>query len=178
MEELVVKRYGQALFEIVKESDDFDTYEEQIRQMHTILKQEPEFIDVLCHPKVSSDEKIQLIERVFGEKVQQDLVGFLVLAVNKSRQNNILDILSYTIDTMDEYKGYVKAYVTSAVELTDQNKQDITKKLEEQTKMKVNLVTQLDHTIIGGIQIRIKDRIVDNSIKTSLHRMSQTVYEA
>ena len=178
MEELVVKRYGQALFEIAKESGKVETFEEEIRQMHMILKRDPEFISILCHPKVSKNEKIQLVETVFGNKVSQDLVGFLVLTINKSRQVNILDILTYTMDKIDEYNGYVKAYVTSAIALTDQNKQDIIKKLETQTQMKVNLVTQLDHTIIGGIQIRIKDRIVDNSIKTTLHRMSQTVYEA
>ena len=178
MEELVVKRYGQALFEIVKESTDFEAYEEEIRQMHMIFQEDSEFIDVLCHPKISSEEKMHIIETTFGGKVHQEFVGFLILTINKSRQKNILDILHYTIDKIYEYNGYVKAYVTSAIELTEQNKLDITKKLEAQTQKKINLITQLDHTIIGGIQIRIKDRIVDNSIKTSLHRMSQTVYEA
>lgn len=178
MEELVVKRYGQALFEIVKESTDFKAYEEEIRQIYKIFQDDPEFIDVLCHPKISSNEKIQIIETTFGEKVHQEFVGFLILTINKSRQKNIIDILRFTIDKIDEHNGYVKAYVTSAIELTEQNKIDIRKKLEAQTQKKIHLVTQLDHTIIGGIQIRIKDRIVDNSIKTSLHRMSQTVYEA
>ncbi len=178
MEELVVKRYGQALFEIAKESKDFEVFENEIREIHGLLQNDLEFIDVLCHPKVSSDDKIQMIESAFCGKVHQEFVGFLVLAIEKSRQKNILDILRYTMDKIDEHNGYVKAYVTSAVPLSEQNHKDITEKLEQQTQKKVNLVTQLDPSIIGGVQIRIKDRIVDNSIKTILHRMARTVYEA
>lgn len=178
MVELIAKRYGQALFELAMESGDLRAREEEMGLVIDELEKESEFIEILSHPKLAGELKHSMIEEVFKGKISDDLLGFMYLTIEKNRQEHIVDILKYTLARILESDGFQTAYVKSAVELSDSEKQKIIDKLEQQTGNKITLESEVDPSIIGGIVIRIKDRIVDNSIKRKLHRMAVDVYEA
>lgn len=177
MVELIGKRYGQALFELALESGDLDTREEEIRLMVDTFTSEEEFFNILNHPKLSKKDKLDMLKAIFEGKVCDDFVGFLYLTVDKSRQEHIVDILNYTLARIEEYNGFVTAHVESAVPLADIDKKLIVSKLEAQTGKKITLEAVVDESLIGGLIIRINDRIVDNSIKRNLHRMALDIYE-
>ena len=178
MVELIAKRYGQALFELATESKDLASREQEIKLMIDAFTGEEDFITIINHPKLQKVEKINVLLEVFEGNVSDDLIGFLVLAVEKSRQDSIVDILKYTLAKIDEHNGFVTAYVTSAVPLAKEDEELIINKLESQTGKKITLVTSVDKSLIGGLFIRINDRIVDNTIKESISRMAKDVYEA
>jgi F-type H+-transporting ATPase subunit delta len=178
MAELVARRYGQALFELAIESERAEEIEKEIRYVLDSLKHEKEFFEVLNHPKLSEDDKVALIENIFSSHVGREVMGFLVLTIRKGRHEHILDMLEYTLAPFDERSGYIKAVVTSAVALDQVTKDSIMKRLEKQTGKKITLISKVDKSVLGGLHIRIKDRIVDNTIKESLHRMSRDIYEA
>jgi len=178
MVELIAKRYGQALFELAIESNDLENREQEIKLMIDAFTEEKDFRIIINHPKLQKKEKINVLIKVFEGKVSDDLIGFLVLAVEKSRQDSIVDILKYTLAKIDEHNGFVTAYVTSAVILSQLDEELIINKLESQTSKKITLITSVDKSLIGGISIRINDRIVDNTIKALISRMARDVYEA
>lgn len=106
------------------------------------------------------------------------MVGFLVLVIKKERQNSILEILDYFIALVKEYMKIGVAYVTTAVEMTEDQKKKVEDKLLATTKyesFEMNYV--VDKDIIGGIIIRIGDRVVDNSIKLKLNELSKDLYK-
>lgn len=178
MAELIARRYGLALFNLAKEADQLSEREAEIRSVLAALQEDHELIEVLSHPKLSKKDKIALVESIFSGKVSDDLIGFFVLAIQKGRQENILEILEYALTEMEKYNGFLTAYVSSAVALNETDKENIKSKLEAQTKQKITLETEVDETLIGGLFIRINDRIVDNTVKGSLHRMARDVYDA
>lgn len=178
MVELIAKRYGQALFELAIESGDLSGREQEIKHMLDAFTEEEDFNLIINHPKLQKSEKVKVLLEVFEGQVSDDLIGFLVLAVQKSRQDSIVDILEYTLAQIEEHNGFVTAYVTSAVSLTPEDEKLIINKLESQTGKKITLVTSVDKSLIGGLFIRINDRIVDNTIKESISRMAKDVYEA
>jgi len=178
MVELVAKRYGQAFFELAKESGDLDLREHEIRTMLDILTGNEEFFGILNHPKLSKSQKIQTVSDIFTDKVSKDFVGFLVLVIEKGRQDNIVDILNYTLEKIEEFNGFVTAHVTSAVELSEDDRKMISDKLQKQTGKKISLVCRVDKSQIGGLFIRINDRVVDNTVKGILRKMARDVYEA
>lgn len=178
MAELIARRYGQALFNLAFEAGELAEREQEIESVLAAFEEDDELIHILNHPKLSKGERIKLIESIFVSKVSDDLVGFFVLAIQKGRQENIVEILEYALSKMEEYNGFLTAHVISAVELTEEDKQAIISKLETQTKQKITLETSVDKSLIGGIIIRINDRIVDNTVKGTLHRMARDVYDA
>ncbi len=178
MVELIGKRYGQALFELAIESGDLKTREQEIQLMVDAFSSEEEFLDILNLPKLSGKDKIEMLKTVFEGNVHDDFIGFLVLAVEKNRQEYIVDILNYTLTKIEEYNGFVTAHIESAIPLKENEKKLIVSRLEAQTGKKITLKATVDNSLIGGLIIRINDRIVDNSIRRNLHRMAIDVYEA
>jgi F-type H+-transporting ATPase subunit delta len=93
--------------------------------------------------------------------------------VSKDRQGNIVDTLEYFVGKVLEYKKIGIAYVTTARELTDAQKKAVEDKLLATTdykEFKINY--SIDESLIAGMIIRIKDRVVDSSIKTKLANMA------
>ena len=88
----------------------------------------------------------------------------------------IPSIFRFFLDLVKEYKNIGVAYVTTAVELKDAQKEDLKKRLLETTKYETfEMHYQTDASLIGGMVIRIGDRVVDSSIKSKLEEMSRNL---
>ena len=104
------------------------------------------------------------------------MVGFLVLIVEKGRYNEIRQIFTYFLEQIKEFKRIGVAYVTSATPLTAEQQKKIEEKLLATTKyIQFEMHFDVDQSLIGGMVIRIGDRVVDSSIRTKLNQMTQTL---
>lgn len=173
---LIAKRYGSAIFELAVEKDAVALLKKEVFGIRESFL-EDDLIDILSHPKISVEQKIALLENALSDNVSKDLLGLLVLIVKKGRQHYISDILEEVIELTNEYEGKVKAYITSSNPLSDEHQSRIIKELAKQTNKEIIPVYEIDPSIIGGLVIRIGDRIVDNSIKGHLHGLSRELLE-
>lgn len=174
MAKLVSKTYGDALFELAKEQNKMDDLAKEVKLVQTVLAQNPEFSKLMNHPKVGKDEKLQVVKEVFDTRVDKELVGFLRLVVEKDRYNEIDEILSYFIDKVKEEKQIGVAHVTSAVKLSEIQKKLVEEKLIETTSYKeMEMNFAIDESLIGGLVIRIGDKVVDSSIKSKLSELTK-----
>ena len=176
MAELVAKRYGTALYELAVDNDKVDEISNEIKELKAIFVKELELTSLLNHPKIVVEEKIKIIENIFKNNISDELLGLLVLILKKGRQNEILSIFDYCLKAFDTYNGIITAYVTSADELSKHQKRQVEERLTLLTEKKILTVYTVDQTIIGGLIIRINDRIIDNSIKGKLSKMSKSLY--
>lgn|SRR5574344_1206917 len=178
MAKLVSKTYGDALFELALENNKLDLLYDESKVIMQVFLENNELIKLLNHPKIDKDDKISVIENIFKQRVSEDFVGFLVLVIKKERQNNVVEILDYFISLVKEYKKIGIAYVTTAKDATDDQKKAIEDKLLSTTKYEqFEMNYNVDEDIIGGMIIRIGDKVVDNSIKTKLNKLSKELYK-
>lgn len=178
MAKLVDKTYGDALFELALEGNCIDLYLEESKSVFEIFKENSELLKLLNHPKISKEEKVKVVENVFKGKISDDLTGFFVLMLKKDRQSMIMETLEYFINKIKEYKKIGTAYVTTAVELNASQKKDIEAKLIATTEyVEFEMSYIVDKDIIGGMIIRIGDRVVDSSIKTKIYNISRELYD-
>lgn len=174
MAKLVKATYGDALFELAVEENKTDVLFEEAQAVLASFNENRDLIKFLNHPKIETIKKQEVIENIFNNFVSKDMTGFLTLIVNKGRYNDIPDILSYFIDRIKEYKRIGVAYVTSARELSGQQKAAIEEKLLKTTSyLSYEMNYKVDESLIGGIIIRIGDRVIDSSIKTKLSELSK-----
>ena len=174
MAKLVSQTYGEALFEVAMETQQADLFLNEAQEILTILEQNPEFDKLMKHPKVSKQEKEQVLDNVFQNSVSKEMAGFMKLLVNKERYGELPNIFEYLIDRIKEEKKIGVAYVTTAMELTEEKKQAIKKRLLETTSYKtMEMHYEVEEAIIGGMIIRIKDRVVDSSVRTKLEEMKK-----
>ena len=177
MAKLVVKRYATALFDIAKSEGQMALYEEEVKTIVKVLHDESDFMAVLENHKVTMDEKISLLETVFTDKVQNPILGLLVLLVKKGRQAEILNVLEGFLDKVKKESGIVKATVTSAVKLNNEQIAAIQSKLEANTNSAIELETIIDEDIIAGLIIRVGDKVVDASVKGEMQTLKKQLSE-
>ena len=173
MAKLVSKTYGDALFELAVEENTTDCLMEEISMVQAVLKENEDFEKILVHPEIPKQQKLQVIEDVFKGRISDALTGFLRIVVTKGRYKDLPDIFAYFIARVKEYKKIGVAEVTSAISLSETQKQKIEQKLLKTTHyetMEINY--KVDAKLIGGLLIRIGDRVVDSTIRSRLNHLT------
>ncbi len=173
MAKLIAGTYGDALFELAVEENQTDSLMQEIETLQAVLKENSDFEKILVHPEIPLSKKLQVIEDVFKGQISDALTGFLRIVVTKGRYKNLPDIFAYFIARVKEYKKIGVASVISAVPLTGEQKQKIEQKLLDTTQYEtMEIDYKVEKERIGGLIIKIGDRVVDSTISGRLSRLS------
>lgn len=176
MAKLISATYADALFELAVEENKIDLLYDEAQAVLKSFNENKELISFLNLPKIDNSEKKQTIENIYGKFMSKDMVGFLSIIVEKGRYNSIVSILNYFLAKVKEYKKIGVAYVTSAKELTEDQKKAVLKRLLETTDyVEFEMNYSVDESLLGGLVIRIGDRVVDSSIKTKLFELKRNL---
>lgn len=179
MAKLTAKVYGDALFSLSLEEQELDTMLEEVPALKKCLEDNPELSGLMNHPKIVKEEKLQILEDVFKNRIAENLFGFLCILVKKDRYGELDAILDYFMDAAYEYKRIGKARVTTATALSEEQKAATEKRLLETTAYEKMVITyEVDESILGGMIIRIKDRVADSSIRTKLSALTNELLKA
>ena len=174
MAKLVAKTYGDALFEIAAEEGRMDAFCEEAEGILTVLQENADLSKLMSHPKIVKEEKIEIIEKIFKGQVSDEMVGLMRMIVDKGHFGDLADVLEYFIEQVKESKNIGTAYVTTAMELSEEQKAKVVDKLIQTTKyVEFEMHYDVDTALIGGMVIRIGDRVVDSSVKTKLYDLSR-----
>ena len=174
MAKLVSKVYGDALFEAAVEAKKMDEMFEEVKQLLVIFKDNAELQKMLENPKIIREDKENVIETVFRGRVANEIVELMKLMIAKGRYSEIESVFDYFIGLVKEEKKIGIAYVSTAIALSDKQKEEVVKRLLETTKYEsFEMNYKVDESLIGGMIIRIGDRVVDSSIKTKLYELSK-----
>ncbi len=172
MAKLVSKVYGDALFSLAVEEAKADTLLPEVRALSEALNEDDDLLSLMNHPKIVKEEKVKVIEDTFRGRVSDELTGLLRILVEKDHSSEIPAVLSYFIDQVKEYKNIGTAFVCSAAELSEAQKDAVKQKLLDTTKyVEFEMNYQVDPSLIGGMTIRIGDRVVDSSVKSKINKL-------
>ncbi|MCI8923420.1 MAG: ATP synthase F1 subunit delta [Lachnospiraceae bacterium] len=174
MAKLVSTTYGEALFELAAENNKEEEFLGEITALKGLLKENPEFGSLMNHPKILKEEKLKVLEDVFSGRISRELLGFLHLVVAKDRYGEIDGILDFFIGKVKQHQGIGIANVATAVSLNEDQKKEIENKLLATTPFdRMEMHYQVEEDLIGGMVIRIGDRVVDSSVKTKLFELQR-----
>lgn len=174
MAKLVSKTYGDAFFQVAVEAGKIDVFYDEVKAIQNLLRENEDMQKLMSHPKIVKEEKINVLEKSFKGNISDELLGLMRMLVEKDHFAEIDAVLQYIIDAVKEYKNIGTAYVKSAMELTETQKKQVEQKLLETTGyVEFEMHYAVDAALIGGMVIRIKDHVVDSSIRTKLYKLTQ-----
>ena len=174
MAKLVSKTYGDALFELALEEQKEDLLFEEAKTFLEVIKKDDELVRFMKHPKIVKEEKMKTGKNIFDGRFSKELAGFLLVLVSKDRFSEVEKTLEYFIGRMKEYKKIGVAFVSTAAELTDAQKEKVMKRLLETTDFEsFEMNYTVDKSLLGGMVIRVGDRVVDTSIQNKLKSLSK-----
>ena len=174
MAKLVSKTYGDALFAVALEENRMDEFFEAVKVVADILHTNEEFCKLMNHPKIVKEEKVKIAQEAFTNGIPKEIVGIMTLLITKGRAEEMLSVFEYFINLVKEEKKIGKADVVTAVALSEAQKAKVEQKLLDTTKYETfEMNYSVDTSLIGGMVIRIGDRVVDSSIKTKLYELTR-----
>ncbi|MBO4695823.1 MAG: ATP synthase F1 subunit delta [Lachnospiraceae bacterium] len=168
--------YGHALFELAVEQNEIDSLMGEAEIVEEVLRECPEFTNLLDHPRIGVEQKTALVEEAFGGRVSSNMTGFLIILVKNDRQREIRSSLAEFIAEVKEYRRIGVCRVVSALPLSDDQKKRLTDRLIETTSYRVfEMDYRVDPKLIGGMTIQIGDRVLDSSIRSKLNGLKKTL---
>lgn len=179
MAKLVSKVYGNALMDAALEEECFQQVLDEVKMLKLLIQSEPNFLKVSLAPTMTSEEKQNFLERLFGNEVSDITKGFLGVLLRKGHMDELESVLDYFEVCAKEHMNIGVAHITTAVECSDMQREKIKDKLLSITKYKTfEMHYAVDPTLIGGMTLRIGDRVVDDSIRAKLDKMKEGVMKA
>jgi len=178
MAKLVSGVYGEALYETAVSSGKSNDMMEEVAAVRKILDDNPNFTKLMLHPSISKEEKKGIVEKTFRGRVMDELTGFLLTVVEKERFKELDSIFDFFTDRIKADRGIGVVYITSPMDLDKSARMAVESKIMETTSY-ATLETHytVDPSIIGGIVIRIGDRVADASVKTRLDDLTSRLLD-
>ncbi len=173
MEE-IASVYGRSLFEVARDHGNLDLVREQLGQVADALESDQRLQVFFFSPYFSTEEKKEGLEKVVQDG-DETVVNFLELLIEKHRVPAIFRIRRAYEALWEEENKLLPVEVTSAIELDQETVDNIGKTIGERTGRRVELESKVDPDILGGIVLRVGDRILDASIANRLESLRKQV---
>ena len=173
MQEYLARRYALALYEIGEQKNRVESILQDLREIVDIIYNNKEFQDVIKHPQISTSRKKEIFSNVFKGKVDDELLSFLILLIEKERILYIDEILIEFERIHLEKNNTVVAQVKTVVPLIEDEKHKLKSKLESIYNKNIIMNEELDATIIGGVYVRVGNDVIDGTIKAKLDDMKK-----
>jgi F-type H+-transporting ATPase subunit delta len=174
----MTKKYARALYNVAVQQEDVKKVSERINYIVNVMKVVPELSQLLQTHQISADNKITILKNVLHENISS-LEVELVSDILKN--NNILilaDIAKYFDYLIETDSTLINMTITSVTELSTDEVEHIKSNVESQLSKKVDVATEIDKDLIGGIKLRVGNTVVDNSISRRLDMLKNKLTQA
>lgn len=173
MYEYLDKRYAIALYEVAEEKGKVQEYLKDLREICEIIETNKEFYEVIKHPQIGTKEKKQTFINIFKGKIDEGLLSFLLILIEKDRilflREKLKEMEKVDLERKNTFKGIVK----TTIPLKDEEFKSLVSKLEAKYKKHIILEQIIDKSILGGIYVRVNNDVIDGTVKLKLEELQE-----
>lgn len=171
----ISKEYGTALFALACEENAKHEYASALDLITGIFSEQPDYKVFLASPSIPLSERLEAIETAFATLVPEHLISYLQLLCEKGRINCFLESAEQYHALLDASEHIASVKVTSAIELTDAEKQKLSEKLETVYKSRVDVEYFIDANLLGGLIVEVDGKILDGSLRQRLREVKEVM---
>lgn len=168
------RTYARALLDAAGKAQASDEILGQLSQViDEYLAGSPQLAAVFSSPRVEHDEKIRVLERLFGNAIHPLLLQLMKVMVRRGRLGYLASVRDAAVMLHDQALGRVLAEVRTAVPLDDQLRSDVTSRLSSTLGKQVRLRESVDASLLGGMVIRVGDTVYDSSVAGRIEKLGK-----
>ena len=172
---LVSERYAQALLELVSDNLSKEDILKELLDITESVKGSGDLNKVMTSPVISDDEKKNVISKLFENTTNKVILNFLKLLVDKNRFYMLESITKEYKNEINRLNNLLSINVTSAIDLTEDEKSAIKDKLSNILNKNIELEWATNPDIIAGLVFEVGDNIIDNSLRHKLQDLSRNI---
>ncbi|MBP1992590.1 F0F1 ATP synthase subunit delta [Paenibacillus eucommiae] len=175
---VVAKRYAKALFEVAREKSLVTEIEEELRSIVKVIEENADLGKLLNHPNITTSAKIDLLKKLFEGNVSDVLFNTLQLLFSRGREALLPQLLIDYIRIVNDALGRATAIVKTPFALSESSQQTAAAQFSKVTGKTIRVENVVDPALIGGMQVRIGDRLYDGSLLGKLDRFEKFLSNA
>jgi F-type H+-transporting ATPase subunit delta len=173
----IAQRYAKALFQAALDAGVADEVFGDAENLATVMSESPMLQNFLGSPQVPTEDKHGLLDKALGGRTHKLFLDFLHVLMDKKRIMFARDIAEAYRYLYEKHKGIVQVKAITAVPLEDPQREKLVRKLEEQTKKAIQLTHIVDPNILGGMILKMEDRLIDGSVRYQLEELKRRLME-
>jgi F-type H+-transporting ATPase subunit delta len=164
----IARNYAEALLMLARKADDLPAWGRLIDDVASAMQRDDRLRRFLEAPQVSADVKNAVLSKAYEDRAPRLFLRFLQRLVMNRRQMLIPDIANEYRDLVDEVEGRIHAQVTLAKDVDDEQRAEIARQLSHTLGKTVVPQVRINPNILGGIIVRVGDRVMDGSVRRRL----------
>ena len=170
--DLISDRYASALYDLAAEKKAVDSVLNDLSSLKKILKDNKQLNLVIKSPLITSPDKLNIFENLLKKINANELTNTFLKVIEKNKRfSNLLSIITQFIKINSHKRGDVLAGITSADELNDDQKNNITNQLKNILGDKLLLSFDVDKNIIGGLIVSVGSKMIDTSLANKINKL-------
>lgn len=175
---IVSRRYAKALFAVGEKQgkDQIAAYGQELQELAGALLEAPEAMSFFRNPTFNADEKKSVMNQIVAKTGANQMVkNFCDLLAEKDRLSVLPAIAADYKKMLDEFQGVIAGEMITAKPLSEERKSELKKRLEDQTGKKLELEFADSADILGGVVLKIGDKVLDASLKAQLQILKENI---
>ncbi|MEJ7748865.1 MAG: ATP synthase F1 subunit delta [Candidatus Limnocylindrales bacterium] len=164
------RRYAEAAFEVALRDDTLETWRSDIMAASAIAG-DPRPMVILASPAIATERRVEVLQDLLREQISQPVMNLILLLLRRGRIEELPRVAAEFQRLDERRQGITRATATSAAPLGPEEVRALTARLEGSTGGRVNLELRVDPGLLGGLVVRIGDRLIDGSVRGRLERL-------
>lgn len=166
-------RYAKALFLASRDNNVLDPVSRDMTLIARMFHENPSFSQLLENPVIGNKQKELLFDKTFKKHLNALTFRFILLLLKNNREVFLPDIARVFTGYYKKEKGITEALLSSAVEINEKLKEQLTRNLQQQLKTEIHLDEEINPELIGGFILKVEDEQYDASVRRQLQNIRQ-----
>jgi len=175
MAKLIGSTYASSLFEVAEKLDKIESIFDELSFISDKFNEDKDFYQFYTSTRVGKKERKEVIDNVYGSKINDELLNFLKILIDQNRTSSIFEVKDFYAKLLDQHRNVKRVTVESVVELSDEHKTKLIRKLTNLTGSEIVLTNVIKPEILGGVIMRIDNEIIDASVLSKLDNIQNSV---
>jgi F-type H+-transporting ATPase subunit delta len=169
----LVEAYAEALFQVAQAEEMTDRVEEELTLLQKTLDSNADLREFLSNPQLSADGKKDVFLKIFGSGLSPVTLHWLDMVVDRGRQRRLPLIIEAFFVLTQDAREKVTAEIITSVPLSEELSKRLEAELSKVTKKRVFLKAVVDDSILGGVIVKLADKVIDGSVRGRLEEVKK-----
>ncbi len=170
----VARPYAEAVFKRAQESQQLDPWSEMLTFLATVASN-PQIVGLIANPRIQRARLTELLLDIAGDQLSKEGQNFVRLLVANGRTQLLPEISRLYEALKAEAQGTIEVKIYSPFSVNAVQRKKLATALKERLGKEINVSTQRDPSLLGGILIRAGDLVIDGSVRGRLQQMAATL---
>jgi F-type H+-transporting ATPase subunit delta len=170
--------YARSILELANEKGQAQEFGQELAAIGEVLRQNPSFAEFLADPGIGLTERTAALDKVFRGRASPLVMNLLGVLNSRGRLNLLGAVSEAYANLLDEQLGNVEVDVTVAQKLDNSQLEQVRQRVSQALGKKAVVHQYVDQEIIGGLVLRVEDRLIDASVKSQLEALRERMLVA